>query len=128
MPVPEVPTERVEAVSRIGYGDPRLRAPGLRRPSIAFTLYAPRPAEGIDVMGSPLRAYDLSRTETTLKGVSMAANTAMLLGAMSTQWGWWDEKASWWMIGGAAAAGALYGSTLGYESESFSVDIRVGED
>lgn len=127
-PAEQVPPARVEAISRIGYGDPRLRPPGLRPPSVALTLHAPGPVAGVGFSGSLLRARALSRSETTLKGAGMAANTAMFLGALSSNWGWWDERASWWMVGGAAAAGALWGSTLGYESKSFSVDVRVGDD
>jgi len=117
-----------DSVARLGLGDPRLRPPALRPLALSLSFGTP-PSDAPASLAPPLiLPRELSRTETTLKGVGLAANTAMFLGALSANWGWWDEEASWWMIGGAAAAGALYGNTLGWGNERFRIEAQVRED
>ena len=43
----------------------------------------------------------------------------MFLGALSNTNDWWDEGKNWWLVGGATALGALFGGSLGHESDSW---------
>jgi hypothetical protein len=110
-------------VLKLGLPDPRLRMPRL-----GLTFNAPRPSESLQLGGVPLRPVELSRAETSLKGLHLGATSAMFLGALNASYGMWGEEKSWWLIGGAAALGALYGGTLGYENDSFRVEARWEED
>jgi len=72
---------------------------------------------------------ELNWSESTLKGVRAGMTAAMFLGALSDTYGWWDGSANPWLIGGAAAAGALYGGTLGHGNSTWRIETRwVDED
>jgi hypothetical protein len=106
-------------------GDPRLLPPALR---LSFTAPGERGPMVASLLSAGPRQVELSRTESTLKGVHLAASTAAFLGAVSASYDLWDEKKTWWMIGGAAAAGALWGSTKGFEDSGWRTTVRFSED
>jgi len=105
--------------------DPRLAVPNLR---LSFSAPAHRSPGLRSLLDSGPRHVELSRTESTLKGVHLAASSAALLGAVSTSYDLWDEKKTWWMVGGAAALGALYGGTKGWEDPGWRASVRWKED
>ncbi len=120
---PDSAGEPTMLVRKLGALDQRLRYPTLE-----VSMTVPLPAEGLPLGGSPLKAVELSRFETTLKGAHLGFSSAALLGAMGASYDLWDEKKTWWLVGGAAAAGALYGGTLGHDNVSFRVETRWEED
>ena len=71
---------------------------------------------------------ELTRLGTMVKGAETAASMALFLGAVGNTFGLFDEKTSWWMMGGAAALGALYGGTAGYEDPGWRYQIRWDDD
>lgn len=105
--------------------DPRLAPPNLR---LSFSVPAHRSPGLQSLLDSGPRHVELSWTESTLKGVHLAASTAAFLGAVSTSYDLWDEKKTWWMVGGAAALGALYGGTKGYDDPCWRASIRFSDD
>jgi hypothetical protein len=83
---------------------------------------------------SPIRGllrptpFELSQTQSTLKGVRAGATAAMFLGAVSNTYGLWNTEKNWWLVGGAAALGGLYGGTLGHDNVSWRVETRLTEE
>lgn len=75
-----------------------------------------------------IRRVELNRMQTTLKGAEVAASSAFFLGAVGNSLGLWEEKATWWMVGGAALLGALYGGTGGYEDPNWRYEFRWEEE
>lgn len=95
-------------------------APDLLRMELIAPSGSPSPIRGL-LHPTP---FELNHMESTLKGVRAGATAAMFLGALSNTYGWWDEKDNWWLVGGAAAMGALYGGTLGHGSASWRIETR----
>ncbi|MEZ5063489.1 MAG: hypothetical protein R3B81_02090 [bacterium] len=103
----------------------RASAPG----SLRFTLYASPPTRpSLDVAGPAYEKIEVSRLRTTLRGASAGLTSAAFLGAVSTTYGLWDDRTNWWLAGGAAALGALWGGTRGYENPGFRTEIRWEEE
>jgi hypothetical protein len=74
------------------------------------------------------QAYELSRTESTFKGASAGMTAAMFVGALSETYDWWDDGKNAWLVGGAAALGALYGGSLGHGSDSWRIETRLAPE
>lgn len=109
---------------KLRFRDPRLTP-------VRLDLWYDTPAVasgGLRIGRISYRPEELSRTGTTLKGLHMATTTAALLGAMNLSYDLWDDDKTPWLIGGAAALGALYGGTLGYGNDRFRIEARVQEE
>lgn len=63
-----------------------------------------------------------NRFESALFGLGAAANCAGFLGVLGEFAGVWDEKTAWGVLAAGAAAGALWGGTLG----NGKVRVEVG--
>ncbi|MCA9753957.1 MAG: hypothetical protein KC591_17290 [Gemmatimonadetes bacterium] len=97
--------------------------------SLRFTLYASPPGRpSLEVAGGAYEKIEVSRLRTTLRGASAGLTSAAFLGAVSTTYGLWDDRTNWWLAGGAAALGALWGGTRGYENPGFRTEIRWEEE
>ncbi len=75
-----------------------------------------------------MRYHEYGRGGTTLKGADLGAKLGLFSAAMATSFGWMDEDTAWWMVGGAAALGAIYGGTSGYEKDSWREEWRWPEE
>jgi len=67
-----------------------------------------------------------TRFDATLQSAATAATLGMFVGAIGNTLGWFDERTTWIMTGGLAAAGALYGGTTWQQEPTFR--IRLGDD
>ena len=94
----------------------------------AFELRAPNLGNPLKESLNGIRHVELSHVESTWKGATVAARSTLFLSAVAQNYGWWDGKTSAWVAGGAAALGALYGGTLGYEKESWRIEARFEEE
>jgi hypothetical protein len=56
-----------------------------------------------------MEPYELSHVDAALEGIGPAMTMGLLLGAVGTTSGLWDEEGAWYLAGGAAAIGALLG-------------------
>ena len=61
---------------------------------------------------------------TTWPGISMGAGYGMLLGAIGTTTGLFNDDEAYYIIGAMSLLGALMGGTMGPESSSFSSEWR----
>jgi hypothetical protein len=98
--------------------------PDLLRVELSAPSRSPSPIRGL-LRPTP---FELSQTQSTLKGVRAGATAAMFLGAVSNTYGLWDTKKNWWLVGGAAALGGLYGGTLGHDNVSWRVETRLTDE
>lgn len=58
-----------------------------------------------------IERYEVSRARVALEAAEMGASLALFASALGTTFGVWDEDTSWYVVGAAAAAGALWGGT-----------------
>lgn len=65
----------------------------------------------------------LSRLECAWEGAGVGMTLGMIAGAAGMTSGMFDEDASWYVIGAAAALGALFG-TMKADDPKFNVQIR----
>jgi hypothetical protein len=71
-----------------------------------------------------VQRHTLSTSECILRGTSMGATYGMLIGALGTTTGLFDDDDAYYIIGAMSILGALMGGTLGPESTSFSSEWR----
>jgi hypothetical protein len=71
-----------------------------------------------------VQRHTLSTAECTLRGASMGASYGLLLGAIGTTTGLFDDDEAYYLIGAMSILGALMGGTLGTESTSFRSEWR----
>ena len=71
-----------------------------------------------------VQRHTLSRAECGLRGASMGAGYGLLLGALGTTTGLFDDDEAYYIIGAMSILGALMGSTMGAESNSFRSEWR----
>lgn len=74
------------------------------------------------------RIYRLSRFESSLKGAGTGARLGLFLGAIANSVGGRNDPMTFYMMGAGAAAGALFGGTLGAEHSRWSVGVDWGAD
>ncbi|NNE07319.1 MAG: hypothetical protein HKN20_02030 [Gemmatimonadetes bacterium] len=60
----------------------------------------------------------LTRSEAAMKGLGQATTVGWVLGALGNTAGLWDRNTWGYMAAGSALAGAILGSTTGYESKA----------
>lgn len=62
--------------------------------------------------------YRLTRVESMLEGAQMGAKIGLLMSAVGTTAGLWDEKDSWYLVGALSALGVLLrGTTMDDEPQ-----------
>ena len=71
-----------------------------------------------------VQRHTLSTAECTMRGASMGAAYGMLVGALGTTTGLFDDDEAYYFIGAMSILGALMGGTMGYQSNSFSTEWR----
>lgn len=71
--------------------------------------------------------YRVSTLECALDGVGMGMTLGMCAGALGMMGGVWDEQTSWYIVGAAAALGAILGTTK-VDDPNWSVRIRWDPD
>ncbi len=71
-----------------------------------------------------VQRHTLSTAECAVRGASMGAGYGMLLGAIGTTTGLFDDDEAYYIIGAMSILGALMGGTMGTESSSFSSQWR----
>ena len=71
-----------------------------------------------------VQRHTLSTAECGLRGASMGAGYGLLLGAIGTTTGLFDDDEAYYLIGAMSILGALMGSTMGPESNSFRSEWR----
>ena len=71
-----------------------------------------------------LERYELTRVESVLYGADTAAALGLFAAAVGQFAGLWDERTSLYMVGAAAAAGAVWGGTLGHSKDDWRVRFR----
>jgi len=74
------------------------------------------------------RIYRLSRFESSLKGAGAGARLGLFLGAIANSVGGRNDPMTFYMMGAGAAAGALFGGTLGAEHSRWSVGVDWGRE
>ncbi len=73
-----------------------------------------------------LESYELTRTQTMLNAAGTAGSMGMFVGAVGQLFGM-NEKTIWLMTGAAAAAGAAWGTTAGYQDPNYRIRYRWSE-
>ncbi len=134
-----LPAETVEVLPH--EPGPRFRIPEHFRGSLLGPITAPPPlphAETLSFLNySPTlhldeiygpRRVELSRYQCALKGAGLAANAGWILGCLANQTDLWERKTSWYLVGAAAATGALLGGTLGADNASWNIGIDWDPD
>jgi hypothetical protein len=71
-----------------------------------------------------LKCYEVSPMAVALESAEFGASMALFASALAETFGVWDEKASWKLIGAAAAAGALLGGTVLADDPKWRVRYR----
>jgi len=71
---------------------------------------------------------ELSRFDCTLKGFGAGAKMGLFAGALAKTIGMADDDWTWYLMGTGAAAGALFGGTIGSESSRWNVEYRWSPD
>lgn len=71
-----------------------------------------------------VRRHTLSTAECALRGASMGAGYGLLIGALGTTTGLFEEDEAYYIIGAMSILGALMGGSLGPESGSFRSEWR----
>jgi hypothetical protein len=71
-----------------------------------------------------MERYEMSHLEMALEGIGPAMTMGMLLGAVGTTTGMFDEDSAWYLAGGMAALGALMGVRKGATDPSWRIRYR----
>lgn len=109
---------RLSLLSDLGFSD-RAFHPGSVTFGLRQTQWTPFPRG--------LQTYELSRANCALKGLGAGATLGLWAGALANATNAWDERTSWYVAGAAAAAGALFGGTVGVSSEAWRTNYRWDE-
>jgi hypothetical protein len=107
-----------------------LRAPGDRFLQDYLTRSAGAPFSGLYLTRHTARFYGwqevkLSRFDCALQSADMAATLGLFLGAVGTTSGAWDEDSAWYLMGAAAAVGAILGASVGANDPKSRVRLRM---
>ncbi len=70
----------------------------------------------------------LSRYDSALKGAGAGMKLGWVAGCLANNANLWGEKTTWYLAGAAAAAGALFGGTVGADNPSWNVGFEWDVD
>jgi hypothetical protein len=98
-----------------------LRRPGLAPDAALLGVTAPAARAALFPRPVPREA---SRLRTTLLGADRGAYAGLAAGFLGEWLGVWDERTALAIMGAGAAAGALWGGTLGYEDPGLRIRVR----
>lgn len=71
-----------------------------------------------------LEPYELTRFDTALEGAGRGMTLGLLAGAIGTTTGMFGEDTAWYVAGGMAALGALFGGTYGAPDPAHRIRYR----
>lgn len=118
MPIPPPPLEESRALADAARGTSGFSFTDRAATNPGYRLYRPP-------------VVPLTRYEATMKGLGQATTMGWVLGALGSTAGVWDRETWGYMAAGSALAGAILGSTKGYESKgrwSTRIEWNIHED
>jgi hypothetical protein len=68
--------------------------------------------------------YQLTRFDRMLEGAQMGAKAGLLLSAVGTTAGMWDEKDSWYLVGALSALGVLLREVTSDETPEWRIRLQ----
>jgi len=68
--------------------------------------------------------FELSTLDCAIYGAATTTTLAMIIGAMGTTFGLFDEQTAWAIIGASALAGGTYGATINANNSDYRIRYR----
>lgn len=70
------------------------------------------------------RRYELTRPQSALRGAELGTSLGMFLGAVGNTLGFIGDDSVWYLMGAAAAAGAVWGGAVKHDEPGWRVRYR----